>query len=364
MASGRTEDTLVGSPATARTRSGTDDLFQMDKKFAQGPTACVLDSILDAVGGTPMVKLTRLAARHGLSCDLLGKCEFLSAGGSVKDRVAKAMIEKAEKDGILRPGDTLIEPTSGNTGIGLALAAAVKGYNMIVTMPNKMSTEKSNTLKCLGATIIRTPTEAAYDDEKSHIKVAEKLQREIPNSHILDQYRNVANPQVHYHVTAEEILVQCDGDVDMAVIGAGTGGTITGIGEKLKERCPQCKVIGVDPVGSILAEPDHLNDKNRLKPYHVEGIGYDFVPAVLDRRVVDEWIKVEDVDALCTARELLRVEGLLVGGSSGAAVWAAFQVARKLCSGQKCVVILPDSSRNYMSKFICDQWMRKHGGRL
>lgn len=268
---GRTEGVFVGNRMVSRTNKEIGRVFHMNEKFAKGPYADVLDSILGAVGNTPMVKLTRLAALHNVSCDLLGKCEFLSAGGSVKDRIAKSMIEKAESEGILRPGDTLIEPTSGNTGIGMALVAAVKGYKMIVTMPDKMSTEKSNILKCLGATIIRTPTEAAYDDESSHIKVAERLRREIPNSHILDQYGNTANPQIHYDVTAEEILVQCGGRVDVAVIGAGTGGTITGVGRKLKERCPECRIVGVDPVGSILAQPELLNEKKRLQPYQVEG---------------------------------------------------------------------------------------------
>ncbi|PFH37937.1 CBS family protein [Besnoitia besnoiti] len=333
----------------------------MNEHFASGPYSGILDSILDAVGNTPMVRLKRLAKLYGIDCDLLAKCEFLSAGGSIKDRIGKAMVEKAERDGILKPGDTLIEPTSGNTGIGLALAAAVRGYRMIVTMPEKMSAEKSNILKCLGAEIIRTPTEAAWDDESSHIAVAAKLQREIKNSHILDQYNNVANPAVHYDITAEEVLTQCNGDIDMIVVGAGTGGTITGVGKKIKERCPKCRIIGVDPKGSILSVPDSLNDEQRLQSYLVEGIGYDFVPGVLDRDVVDEWIKVGDAESFATARALIRHEALFVGGSSGANVWGALQVARRLKKGQKCVVILPDSSRNYMSKFISDEWMAENG---
>ncbi|KFG33966.1 CBS family protein [Toxoplasma gondii GAB2-2007-GAL-DOM2] len=333
----------------------------MNGKFADGPYSGILDSVLDAIGNTPMVRMKRLAKVYGLECDLLAKCEFMSAGGSVKDRIGKAMVEKAEREGRLKAGDTLIEPTSGNTGIGLALAAAVRGYRMIVTMPAKMSAEKSNIMKCLGAEIVRTPTEAAWNDENSHMGVAAKLQRELENAHILDQYNNTANPMVHYDVTAEEIITQCDGDIDMVVIGAGTGGTITGIGRKIKERCPKCKVVGVDPKGSILAVPDSLNDEKRLQSYEVEGIGYDFVPGVLDRNVVDEWVKVGDAESFTTARAIIRNEGLFVGGSSGANVWGALQAARQLKKGQKCVVLLPDSSRNYMSKFISDEWMAEHG---
>ncbi|CBZ52946.1 Protein ZC373.1, partially confirmed by transcript evidence, related [Neospora caninum Liverpool] len=343
------------------TRADARVVFKMNERFAEGPYSGILDSVLDAVGNTPMIRMKRLAKAYGLECDLLAKCEFLSAGGSVKDRIGKAMVEKAEREGRLKAGDTLIEPTSGNTGIGLALAAAVRGYRMIVTMPAKMSSEKSNLMKCLGAEIIRTPTEAAWNDETSHMGVAAKLQKELENAHILDQYNNSANPMVHYDVTAEEVLTQCGGDIDMIVIGAGTGGTITGVGKKIKEKCPKCKVIGVDPKGSILAVPDCLNDEKRLLPYQVEGIGYDFVPGVLDRDVVDAWVKVGDAESFATAREIIRNEGLFVGGSSGANVWGALQAARKLKEGQKCVVLLPDSSRNYMSKFISDEWMAENG---
>jgi cystathionine beta-synthase len=253
----------------------------------------------------------------------------------------------------------LIEPTSGNTGIGLALAAAIHGYKMIITLPEKMSQEKVDVLKALGAQIVRTPTEAAFDSPESHIGVAARLHKEIPNSHILDQYKNPSNPLAHYDATAEEIWEQCDGKLDMVVMTAGTGGTITGVARKLKELNPNVEVVGVDPLGSILAQPDSLNTVEGS--YKVEGIGYDFIPDVLDRSLVDTWIKTEDKSSFATARSLIRDEGLLCGGSSGAAFWAALQAAKKLKKGQVCVTILPDSVRNYMSKFLRDSWLVENG---
>jgi cystathionine beta-synthase len=236
------------------------------------------DTILDFVGDTPMVRINRLAVEAGLECELVAKCEYFNAGGSVKDRIGKRMVEDAEKSGRIKQGDTLIEPTSGNTGIGLALAATIKGYRMIITLPEKMSQEKVDVLKALGAEIIRTPTEAAFDSPESHIGVAKRLNKEISNSHILDQYANPSNPLAHYDGTAEEIWEQCEGHIDMIVLTAGTGGTLTGIARKLKEKKPSIIVVAVDPKGSILAEPDALNDEKRLQSYAVEGIGYDFIP--------------------------------------------------------------------------------------
>jgi len=317
----------------------------------------ILPNILLHIGNTPMVRLNRVGKLDGLQCELLAKCEFFNAGGSVKDRIGLRMVEEAERDGKLKPGMTLIEPTSGNTGIGLALAAAVKGYRCIIVMPEKMSNEKVDTLRALGAEIVRTPTSARFDSPESHIGVAQRLNQEIPGSIILDQYRNVGNPLAHYDQTAEEILDQCDGKIDMVVLSAGTGGTATGIGRKLKEKCPNCIVVGVDPVGSILAEPEELNSSSESGFYEVEGIGYDFIPTVLDRSVVDSWIKTRDKDSLITARRLIKEEGILCGGSSGAAVWAALQAAKRLKSGQRCVVLLPDGLRNYMTKFLNDNWM-------
>ncbi|KAI8579824.1 hypothetical protein K450DRAFT_240521 [Umbelopsis ramanniana AG] len=324
------------------------------------PEPKILDTILDHIGNTPMVRVKKIAKEEGLKCELLAKCEFFNAGGSVKDRIAKRMIEEAEAAGIITPGvSTIIEPTSGNTGIGLALAAAVKGYRTIITLPEKMSQEKVDVLKALGAEIIRTPTEAAWDAPESHIGVAKKLRDSIPNAVILDQYGNPYNPIAHYDTTAEEILASCDGQVDMLVAGAGTGGTISGIARKLKEKCPNVKIVGVDPHGSILAVPESLN--TTTDSYQVEGIGYDFIPEALDRSLVDIWVKSSDKESFLMSRRLIREEGILCGGSSGTAMWAAVQAAKELKEGQKCVVILPDSVRNYMTKFLNDDWMRSRG---
>jgi len=317
----------------------------------------IYDSVLEHVGNTPMVRIHKIGKEDGLECELLAKCEFFNAGGSVKDRIGYRMVVDAEKSGRIKPGDTLIEPTSGNTGIGLALAAAVKGYKMIITLPEKMSKEKVDVLKALGATIIRTPTEAAFDSPESHIGVAKRLNKEIPNSHILDQYGNPSNPLAHYDGTAEEIYRQTEGKLDMIVITAGTGGTLTGIARKLKEKIPHLKVVAVDPEGSILALPETLN--GAITSYKVEGIGYDFIPIVLDRssELVDLWVKTRDKESFTMSRRLIKSEGLLCGGSSGSAMWAAVQAAKTLKAGQRCLVILPDSVRNYMSKFLSDDWM-------
>lgn len=311
------------------------------------------DNILDCIGGTPLIKLNRIS--QGLEASLYAKCEFFNPGGSVKERIALKMIEEAERDGTIRPGDTLIEPTSGNTGIGLALVGAVKGYRVIVTMPEKMSQEKQAILEALGASIVRTPTEAPWDSDESHIGVAKRLQREIPRAHILDQYSNPANPRAHYDHTAEEILADLKGQVDMVVIGAGTGGTITGIARKIKEQCPRVRIVGADPYGSILAGGDYVAS------YMVEGIGYDFIPDVLDRDLVDEWIKTDDHESFHAARQLIAMEGLLCGGSSGSAMFAALQASQDLKRGESCVVLLPDGVRNYMSKFVSNDWMVDNG---
>lgn len=311
------------------------------------------DSILSAVGNTPVVRLSRIG--RGLPVELLGKCEFMNPGGSVKDRIGVRMLLDAERSGRIKPGDTLIEPTSGNTGIGIAFAAAVRGYRVIITMPEKMSREKQVVLEALGAEIIRTPTEAAWDSPESHIGVARRLKDVIPNSHILDQYSNPSNPQAHVDGTGAEIVEQCEGRLDAVVMTAGTGGTITGVARSVKARIPGCRIVGVDPEGSILAGP------GPIKSYKVEGIGYDFIPDVLDVQLVDRWIKSNDQDSFRVARQLIRQEGLLVGGSSGSAVWAALQVARDFPAGARILVILPDSIRNYLTKFVDDRWMRENG---
>jgi len=313
----------------------------------------ILENILGAVGDTPVVKLNSFDKE--LKCHLYGKCEFFNAGGSVKDRIGVRMVENAEKSGRIKPGDTLIEPTSGNTGIGLALAAAVKGYRMIVVMPEKMSMEKEVTLRALGAEIVRTPTEAGHDDPEGLFEVSKRMNEEIPNSHILDQYGNPDNPDAHYDGTAQEIWDEFGSDLDMVVIGVGTGGTITGVAKKLKELNPNIQIVGADPYGSILGGGDEVF------PYHVEGIGYDFFPDVLDNSLVDQYVKVDDQNSFDLARRLIKEEGLLCGGSSGTVVWAAIQAAKDLSADQKCLCILADGIRNYMGKFVSDKWMKEKG---
>jgi cystathionine beta-synthase len=341
------------------TPNSTEKCPHLSTPFNPHPNDKIQNTMLDCIGHTPMVRVNKVGKEYGLKCELLAKCEYFNAGGSVKDRIGKRMLEDAEKTGRVKPGDVIIEATSGNTGIGLALACAIKGYRLIITLPEKMSQEKVNTLIALGAEVIRTPTEAAFDAPESHIGVARKLNKEIPNSHILDQYANPSNPYVHYEETAEEILYQCDGKLDMIVLGVGTGGTITGIARKLKEKCPSCIVVGVDPHGSILARPETLNTTS--VSYKVEGIGYDFVPIALDHQVIDRWIKSEDKDSFNMSRKLIREEGILCGGSSGSLFAAAMIAAKDLTEDQRCVVLCPDSIRNYMSKFLSDGWMSDNG---
>jgi len=311
------------------------------------------ENILSTIGNTPTVKLNKIGFE--LECKLYAKCEFFNPGGSIKDRIGWKMVEDAEAEGRIKPGDTLIEPTSGNTGQGIALASAVKGYKCIITMPEKMSQEKQIALEALGAEIVRTPSEASFDSPDSHIGVAKKLKKEIENSHILDQYGNQSNPDAHYHGTAQEILDDFGKDLDMVVMGVGTGGTITGVAKRLKEEIPKITIVGADPVGSI------LGGGNKVKPYLVEGIGYDFFPDVLDNSLIDQYIKTEDEESFIMARRLIKEEGLLCGGSCGSAMVAALKSATTLSLDQKCLVVLPDSIRNYMTKFPNDDWMKSKG---
>ncbi|KAJ5117063.1 Cystathionine beta-synthase core [Penicillium atrosanguineum] len=319
----------------------------------------VLDTITQQIGNTPLVRLNRLPRSLGIDATVYAKLEYFNAGGSVKDRIALRMIEEAERSGRIKPGDTLIEPTSGNTGIGLALVGAVKGYKTIITLPEKMSAEKVSVLRALNATIIRTPNEAAFDSPESHIGVARRLEKELPNAHILDQYGNENNPNAHEFGTAEEIWTQTNGEIKAIVAGAGTGGTITGIARGLKKHNPNIEVIGADPHGSLLALPESLNDPHMNEPYKVEGIGYDFIPDVLDRKIVDRWYKTADKESFQYSRRLIAEEGLLVGGSSGSAVAALVKAneERKFSKDDVVVVVLPDSIRSYLTKFADDDWL-------
>ncbi|MDA9992020.1 cystathionine beta-synthase [Candidatus Marinimicrobia bacterium] len=311
------------------------------------------DNVLSTIGDTPIVKINKIA--KNLDCNVYAKCEFFNPGGSIKDRIGWNMVEKAEKSGRIKPGDTLIEPTSGNTGQGIALAAAVKGYKCIIIMPEKMSQEKQIAIEALGAKIVRTPTEALSSDPESHISVAKKLNSELENSHILDQYSNPANPDAHYYGTAEEIIKDFSDNLDMVVMSVGTGGTITGVAKRLKEKIPHISIVGADPEGSILGGGDEISS------YLVEGIGYDFFPDVLDNSLVDRYIKTKDEESFIMARRIIREEGLLCGGSCGATMVAALQAASDLKKGQNCLVVLADGIRNYMTKFPNDDWMKEKG---
>jgi len=339
-----------------------------EKKQGGRPYAEICESALDLIGFTPMVRMSRLAKFFDIECELLAKVEFFNAGGSVKDRIGKRMVEEAEKSGRIKPGDILIEATSGNTGIGLSLTAALKGYKMIICLPQKMSGEKVNTMKCLGAEILRTPTEAAWDAEDSHIFLSARLAKDL-NGHVLDQYKHPGNPLAHYDGTAEEIVEQTGGKLDYMIMSAGTGGTISGTAKKLKEKIPGVKIVAVDPYGSILAEPDNMNDgsartgQKRLTAYQVEGIGYDFIPTVLDREVADYWVKTDDDEGFAAMRSIIRHEGLLIGSSCGSTMAGAYRFIKENNIGKdkRVAVLFADSSRNYMSKMMDDDWINKTG---
>jgi len=312
----------------------------------------VFDSFLDAVGDTPLVRLTKVT--RGVRPTILAKLEMLNPGGSVKDRIGLRMIEAAEREGLLGSGGTIVEPTSGNTGHGLAIAAAIKGYKCIFVMPDKMSQEKVALLRAYGAEVVITPTAVAPESPESYYRVADRLTEEIPGAFQPNQYFNQENPKAHYETTGPEIWEQTEGGIDVLVAGVGTGGTITGAARYLKERKPGLMVVGADPEGSLFSG-------DQPRPYLVEGIGEDFWPATLDPSLVDRWVKVSDADSFRTARAITRQEGILGGGSCGTAVYAALEVARELDESTLIVVILPDTGRNYLSKLYSDSWLLQYG---
>ena len=310
-------------------------------------------TVLDLVGGTPLVRLQRVGRE--VAPTLLAKLEYLSPGGSVKDRIGLRMIEAAEREGKLRPGGTIVEPTSGNTGVGLAIAAAIKGYRCVFVMPDKIAEEKRALLRGYGAEVVICPTAVAPESPESYYSVSDRLAEEIPGAFKPDQYSNPANPAAHYETTGPEIWEQTGGELDAIVLSVGTGGTISGISRYLKEQKPDLLVVAADPEGSIFSNPDDIH------PYLVEGIGEDFWPETFDPSLVDEYVTVSDVDSFRTARRLAREEGMLVGGSGGTAVWALLQVAQRFGPEATLVTLIPDSGRGYLSKVYDDNWLMEHG---
>ena len=309
------------------------------------------DSILDLVGNTPLVRLHKVTA--GVKPTILAKLEELNPGGSVKDRIGLTMIEDAERTGKLKPGGTIIEPTSGNTGHGLAMVAAIKGYRMVFVMPDKMSAEKISLLRAYGAEVVVCPTNVERESPQSYYSVADRLSREIPGAFQPNQYFNPRNPEAHYHTTGPEIWEQTEGRIDFFVAGMGTGGTISGVAKFLKEKKPSVQIVGADPEGSLYSGP--------IAPYKVEGVGEDFIPGTMDLKMVDRIVQVTDKQSFTAARRLAREEGILVGGSSGLALQAALTIAAERGPDDVIVVLFPDTGRNYLSKFFNDEWMRQNG---
>ena len=313
----------------------------------------IFDNIIDVIGDTPLVRLGRVG--KNTRTPLAGKLEMVNPGGSVKDRIGIRMIAEAERKGWLKQGGTLVEPTSGNTGVGLAMAAAVKGYRCVFVMPDKVANEKVALLRAYGAEVVTTPTNVARESAESYYSVADRLTREIPGAFQPNQYFNPMNPRTHYESTGPEIWRDTAGTITHFVAGVGTGGTISGVSKYLKEQNPAVRVIGADPEGSIYTGPV-------ARPYKTEGIGEDFWPGTFDRALVDEFIMVTDRDAFMTARRVTREEGILLGGSGGSAVWAALEIAKRLDDPEALVVVLlPDSGRGYLSKLYNDDWLRENG---
>ncbi len=316
-------------------------------------------NILDTVGNTPLVRLAHVT--RGIKPALWAKLEFLNPSGSVKDRMALYMVEDAERRGILKPGGTIVEGSSGNTGAALAMIAAVKGYRCIITMPDKMSDEKKNLMKALGAEVIVTPTDVPADSPQSYYSVARRIASETPDAWYPDQYNNPKNIEAHYHTTGPEIWHQTEGQIDYLVAGIGTGGTLSGAARYLKERKPDIKIVAVDPEGSVFFGYFKTGKLPRPRVYKVEGIGEDYLVKAVDFSLIDDIIQVNDKDSFLMARRLAREEGMFAGGSSGSAVWAALKLGAGLEVDQNVVVILPDSGDRYLSKIYNDPWMKRNG---
>lgn len=317
------------------------------------------ENILETIGNTPLVRLHNIV--RNLKPKILAKLEFFNPGGSVKDRMAVFMLEAAIKKGALKPGGVIVENTSGNTGVGLALYAVVKGFKVIFTIPDKMSREKIDLMKAFGAEVIVCPTDVSADSPESYYEVAKRIARETPNSFLVNQYHNLGNVEAHYKVTSPEIWEQTEGRIDYFVAGAGTGGTISGVGRFLKEKNPQIKIVCVDPIGSIYHDWFKRKELSEPKVYLVEGIGEDMLCETMQFDVIDEIVQVGDREAFVMARRLVREEGILAGGSSGAALYGAMKISESLSPDKVVVVIFPDTGRNYLSKCYNDDWMRKKG---
>lgn len=313
-------------------------------------------TILELIGNTPLVRIDRFLEGTGVRCEVLAKLEMMNPGCSVKDRIGIRLIEAAERNGLLKPGGTIVEPTSGNTGVGLAMAAIAKGYRCVFVMPDKISLEKQNLLRAYGAEVVVCPTAVEAHDPRSYYSVSDRLASELPNAFKPDQYHNDANPQTHYETTGPELWQQVGGRIDAFVAGVGTGGTISGIGRYLRERNADVTIVGADPEGSIYTLPE-----DEIHTYLVEGIGEDFWPTTFDRDIVDHWVQVSDEQSFRWANRLARTEGILAGGSCGTALHAAIEHGRTMREGERLVVLLPDSGRGYLSKVFNPQWLLERG---